>query len=261
MYADKNKGKRKMSLDKIYDGMPDIFKTMWRFRKQKNITAYTKNGTVLFENGLTRKICDSYEKDYFSQYGQDAFCTNYIFHRKKGGFFIDVGANHPLKFNNTAYLEKELGWSGLAFEPQKELANLWKKERQTECVPVALGKSEEKIKFYRDGDCGDSCYMKSGKSFKPRRESYFVRQKRLQDILDQRKIAVVDFMSIDVEGYELEVLKGVDLQKTHISCILLENEERRVKKCRETRQFLFENGYDLFARLTGDDVFVKGKIL
>ena len=40
-----------------------------------------------------------------------------FFNDKRGGFFVDVGANHYKRFSNTYYLETELGWSGLAIEP------------------------------------------------------------------------------------------------------------------------------------------------
>lgn len=70
------------------------------------------------------------DSGFFSQYGQDWFIATCVFPHKKDGFFVDVGANHPLEINNTLFFERQ-GWTGMAFEPQAELCDLWKSLRKT----------------------------------------------------------------------------------------------------------------------------------
>ena len=84
----------------------------------------------------------------YSQFGQDRFILNMIFARKRNGTFLDIGGNHPIKMNNTYMFEKH-GWTGYAFEPQKEIVELWKTTRNTECFNVAVGDVDKMIKFGR----------------------------------------------------------------------------------------------------------------
>lgn len=87
-------------------------------------------------------------------------------------------------------------------------------------------------------------------------KKYTVQCRRLQDVLNERNIKKIDFMSLDVEGYELEVLLGIDFSKVDINCIVVEN-NREKKKVKKNRRFLENNGYEIVARLCVDDVFVK----
>lgn len=88
---------------------------------------------------------------------------------------------------------------------------------------------------------------------------YKVKQKRLSDVLEERNIKEVDFMSIDVEGYEMQVLSGIDFEKVNIRCIVIENDKhKRGVGSNRLRQWICrQGGYILIARLTSDDVYVK----
>jgi hypothetical protein len=94
--------------------------------------------------------------DFSSQYAQDWFVATRVFPGKKSGIFVDVGANHPTHSNNTLYFEK-IGWTGIAFEPQKHLVDLWKTARTTTCLPYVIGSERKTVTFNINASDALSC--------------------------------------------------------------------------------------------------------
>ncbi|MBQ6773244.1 MAG: FkbM family methyltransferase [Synergistaceae bacterium] len=195
-------------------------------------------------------------EQYYSQALQDYFIDKYVFKRKQGGFFLDIGGNDPVKINNTYFFEKTRGWSGLAFEPMKTQNDKWKSERNIECLQCALGSSNGEIEFceyedhYMSGFSTEVDYKGKVKT------RYTVQVRRLADILEERGITHVDFVSLDVEGAELGVLNGIDFNKVDITCFTIENNKGPERERRIIR-FMLDHGYKIKARLWLDDLWVK----
>lgn len=157
---------------------------------------------------------------YHSQCGQDMF-IDFLFGNKEDGVFIDIGGNDPVKINNTYYFEKK-GWSGLAFEPLQKYQDKWKQERTTPCLPIALGDADKDVVFremnqdYLSGVEGVNIEeiqkLLADGQVNVVNETV-VKQRMLKDVLAERNIKDIDFISLDVEGSELQVLKGIDFQK------------------------------------------------
>ena len=197
--------------------------------------------------------------DYFSQLGQELYVLNMVFPGKKDGVFVDVGANDPIEISNTYLLEK-LGWRGIAFEPQLKLCEAWKTERTTPCFPYVLGENETTVSFVESsvhGLSGVKGYAEDKIHGRVHEEGVYStrEQKRLDTVLIEHDIRNIDFMSLDVEGYELNVLKGVDFSVIKIKCIILENDKTAYGDD-EVRKFLIEKGYRFVARIHRDDVFI-----
>ncbi len=105
------------------------------------LSAGTYNECFLSDNLMIPQFkCETY-----SQFGQDIFIHSLIFGSRKG-FFLDIGANDPVKFNDTYLLEKH-GWNGMAFEPIQKLAERWKVERITPCYNLAVGEKDGVVQF------------------------------------------------------------------------------------------------------------------
>lgn len=202
---------------------------------------------------------------YYSQCGQDMF-INLLFGNKKEGFFLDIGGNDPVKINNTYYFEKN-GWNGLAFEPLEKYQVKWKEERTTPCLSIALGDTEKDVVFremdkdYLSGikdDGYDEIKRKVSDGQVNIVNETIVKQRMLKDVLAERNIKEVDFVSLDVEGAELNVLQGIDFQQVTIKCFAIEN-VGDMKTIYKIRKYLYDKGYWIIARLTHDDVFVNRK--
>lgn len=149
------------------------------------------------------------------------------------GFFVEAGALDGLFMSNTKLLE-DLGWTGLLIEPSRRAVEVCKKNRKCLIEECALVSSEYKRDavlgdFLFDGEGGAGAWSsigrnsygyRIGKVFHPM--GSYVKARTLDSVFEKHDIKKVDFLSLDVEGYEMEVLKGVDLTKIDITYILIE---------------------------------------
>ena len=209
------------------------------------------------EYGKTGKIFGG--EQYYSQAYQDYFLDRSIFRGKEGGFFLDIGGNDPVRINNTYFFEKSRGWSGLAFEPLASQRGKWDSLRKIECLPFALGSVESEAEFCEYEDDVMSGFSDEVRYSGKVKARYKVPVRRLTGILEERGIKHVDFVSLDVEGAEIEVLKGIDFSRVDIECFTIEN-DKGLKKGQRIRKFMTEAGYKIKARLWLDEVWIKDRV-
>lgn len=193
---------------------------------------------------------------YYSQMYQDYYLDHYIFHGKENGVFLDVGANDPIQINNTYFFEHSRNWNGLAFEPMPKMNQRWKELRKVECMQIALGckcGEMEFCEYEEDSMSGVSSTVNyDGKVA----NKYMVKVETLENLLKQHKITHVDFMSLDVEGMELDVLNGINFDEVSIDYIAIEN-NKGAKRERLIRDFLIKRNYNLKAKLWIDEIWEK----
>lgn len=209
------------------------------------------------------------DKDSYSQFGQDIFVLKKIFKNKNNGFFVDVGANHPILINNTYLLELN-GWKGLSIEPQKHLKSLWPQARKTECLQCVIGPENKKVDFI-EGENNEHVLsgVRGFNKCEDDKKIISMDQIRLSDVFQNKGIIDVDYLSIDVEGYEMNVLRSIDFSKVNIKLIGIENDIgfKRFpifgKKLGSDlgnngiRKFIINKGYKYIARIACDDFFIK----
>jgi len=205
----------------------------------------------------------------YSQFGQDCFVFNEIFKGRKNGYFVDVGGSHPTKMNNTYLLEIN-GWEGIAFEPQEHLRSLWPTKRRARCLHHVIGATNSTVVFFEgergeNGLSGVDGYNKCSQGYK----KIEMEQRSLESIFDEYGIKKVDYLSIDVEGYEMNVLRGIDFSRVEIRLIGVENDSGfgclpviggalgRQLGDNRLRAFLRQKGYRFVARVFCDDFFLK----
>jgi len=226
---------------------------IWRDYREHKLLFKCIMGNEFYDKGFFRTFMNP--EEYHSQFGQDFFLSNVIFPQKNDGVFLDIGANHPTHINNSYHFEKK-GWTGLAFEPQKHIADMWEC-RTTPCLNIALGACDDTIDFTEStGDYGTASARTGYVKDYEIKKSYKVSQRRLTDVLLERNISYVDFASIDVEGYEFDVLNGIDFNKIEIYCFIIENDEKGYPNLK-LRKYMQEKGYFFAGRIYIDDVFIK----
>ncbi len=205
------------------------------------------------------------KRKLYSQDNQDYIVYNNFFKNKKDGVFCDVGGNHPLNINNTRYFE-ELGWSGYVFEPLPYMKPLWEKHRKAKFFPFGASDKEREVTFSIVKDATGWEDMLSfvketrDEDYGHETEEITIEVKPLKEIFEKEDIFYIDYMSIDVEGHELNVLKGIDFNKVQINVLTIENNnpsKNIIYGDDDIRKIMFENNYILWGRIVGlDDIYV-----
>ena len=248
---------KRMFLKKIYNKLPDAMKNTWRKYKKnqlptKIMQAFNANTPFFAIQGGFFTDIKIEELGYFSQYGQDLFLDRCFFNGKNDGVFIDIGANDPIILSNTLFFEKK-GWTGLAFEPQIALQTKWNC-RKTVCLPIALGECEKEITFCEVPGKHNYLSHVVTDTDKIKGETTRVKQRRLTDVLLERNLINIDFVSLDVEGYEMNVLNGIDFDRINIKVFVIENNNNHPYII---QKYMKKKGYRYIGRLEIDDFFVK----
>ena len=148
-----------------------------------------------------------------------------FFAHAKSGFFVEVGANDPEQWSQSFHLE-QLGWNGIVVEPQPHLAELLRQRRKAKVYAVGCSAPE---------NAGKSMTLHLAgihSSFDPMLKVVGVRPqgsveaplKTLDQILMETNApSPIDFLAVDVEGHEIEVLRGFDFARWRPRLILLED--------------------------------------
>lgn len=170
------------------------------------------------------------------------------------GFYVEVGANDPFERSQTWHLE-QAGWTGILIEPQPDLAEKLRAVRKARVFAVACsspGNAGRMLPLHIAGPLSSMNRADMAPGAIP--EAVIdVPVRTLDSILDEAKAAApVDFLSIDVEGHEIEVLRGFDFARWNPRLILLEDHVVDLAKHR----FLVANGYRLIRRYENNGWYV-----
>lgn len=178
-----------------------------------------------------------------------------FFANSEEGYFVDVGANHPKIFSQTWHLEQK-GWRGILIEPIPELCeDLIKNRPRSVIVQAACGAPEQRgqVKFYVADGFTRSTLEKNALSLNVSfTHTDLVDLKTLDDILEEFNPPNIDFVSIDVEGLQLNVLRGFNLQKYRPTLLLVEDHLHNLK----THHYLRQCNYYLAKRTSRNSWYV-----
>lgn len=189
---------------------------------------------------------------FHSQAGQDSILESRVFKGYRRGVFVDVGAWDGVAFSNTLFFERERQWTGIHIEPlAKQYEALVRNRPNTTNLNVAVSDFEGQTEFM----CSD---MLSGivSNYDPRHvkriENEAIAEKkqtttvtvpvrRLDSIFREHSVRRVHYLSIDVEGSELNVIRSIDFDFTYIDVIGFENNYD--DNSRPIVDFLRQKGY------------------
>ena len=183
---------------------------------------------------------------YYSQYNQDRNLENAIFKGYKKGVFVDVGAYDGVDINNTLYFETTNNWRGINIEPIEEVYKRLESNRKKSInIKTVISDKEELIEYII---LNNKLEMLSGikknysdmqkmrvdielqelktielKNIEELKTIKLIKTERLETILDKYNILNINYLSIDVEGSELNVVKSINFEKVFIDVIGFEN--------------------------------------
>lgn len=197
---------------------------------------------------------------YYSQHGED-FILDQMFDGKARGFFVEVGCIDGRRFSNSLAFE-ERGWQGLCVEAHKDYIELLKQNRPNSivCHCAVSERERESATFYANARASLSTLDKSrekyfrknfGKYFSGFREQT-VSIRTLESIFREYNVKEVDFVSIDIEGHEVEALKGMNFEQVRPQVFVIESESAAHEN--ELDEILFSHGYHKSISL-GQNIF------
>jgi FkbM family methyltransferase len=162
---------------------------------------------------------------FYSQDNQDAYLENNIFKGYKNGFYVDVGAHDGVSLNNTLYFEKNNNWSGINIEPIKKVFdNLVINRPNNINLNCAVCNNDGETNFlcntgYTEMLSGIKDNFDIRHLYRIQTENIQmgstteiikVNTKKLETIFDENNVSHINYLSIDVEGSEFEVIKSIN---------------------------------------------------
>jgi FkbM family methyltransferase len=193
------------------------------------IKKYIPANIVRMYKNLLYNVLDGYSTKSFSQEGEDLILKRY-FATKRTGFYVDVGAHHPKRFSNT-YLFYRMGWRGINIDPNPDAINLFNSYRPRD-INLACGISdvEGELLYYMFNDPALNSFNHDFVKKIERDSDFYVVDKQFVKVFSLANIltkhmplnTTIDFMSIDAEGYDLNVLKSNDWDSFRPNLLLVE---------------------------------------
>jgi hypothetical protein len=202
---------------------------------------------------------------FFGNKKQDFWVVNDVFNFRKKKYFVDLAATDGIHESNTFFLEKRLKWTGICIEPNKKEYNKLKKNRNAKCFCEIITSHGSEVEFLANKGIGGIVGDKFDNNIKKRGYLIFkARNRGLVEIRNSSTLAsilkignapkVIDYLSLDVEGAEYEVLRNFPFKKYKFLSMTIERPSRSLNN------LLFKNGY-LFVKNYKVDGFYIHKSL
>ena len=215
----------------------------------------------------------THKKISYSYGGIDSLILD-IFKNQKNGFYLDIGCGHPIKNNNTYLLNKK-GWSGINIDLDEEnidLFNSYRKKDVNLATAVSDKEGETDLFFYHSKSALNTI-SKENADFQKAKVSKIkkIKTQTINKIIENSpfKDRKIDFLSVDVEGSELAILKNFDFTKYSPKVIVVEYLDLSLKKLEiknlninniiksEVYKLIESNNYTLANILHSDLVFIN----
>ncbi len=201
-----------------------------------------------------------FKKSNFSQANEEKIISD-LFKKKTKGFYIDVGCYNPKKYSNTALLYKK-GWTGINIDAEEKNLKWFKIFRKRDInLNYFISNKKNQIEYCVFNESAlNGIYNKERlevlkkSGYKPL-EIKKMKTYTLDEILSIHKIKNkdIDFLDIDVEGHDFQVLKSIDLKKYNVSVILIEiNNKKKI-----LIDYLLKKGYKEYIQEDRNVFFVK----
>ncbi len=222
---------------------------------------------------LRQKIwnCEKYfywNENYFSQSGQDKIIKEFFFRDLKQkstkGYFVEIGAYDGITGSNCYHFEKFYNWKGVAVEPSSIQFQKLIKNRKCTLINKAIDKVKREIEFFEvlEGytqmsyiNHNDNNHIQQilSKDSRTKINKQKIETTTFNTIIENKDI---NYLSIDTEGNEIDILKSIDYEKFNIKVISVENNNSKDLKINE---FLTKINFNYFDNIGVDEIYYNKK--
>ena len=184
-------------------------------------------------------------------------------------FYIDVGANDGITWSNSYVLEKYLKWNGICIEPNPEIFTGLVNRRNCKSLNICISNEDGNVVFrsvygYANMLSGildffeDAHIQRINNDIKNHGgyyEDINIRSQPLKNVCQENNVKSIDYLSIDCEGAEYEILKSLDLEFLQPKLISIETEDNLRPSDNFAIEYLVKNGYKFERKVCGDSFF------
>jgi FkbM family methyltransferase len=202
-----------------------------------------------------------------SELRQDLFVLNET-NFKRNGYFIEFGLGDGKHVSNTYLLEKKFNWKGIVSEPAKIFHNKIKKNRRSRFEKLIIWKDSNVDLIFKETLIPETSCIKDlydiddNKYYRKNGKEYSVKTISLNDLLKKYKCPKnIDYLSIDTEGSELDILSTFNFNYYNFKVITVEHNYNKNRK--KIYKLLNKNGYSLkYKNLTAhDDWYINNSVI
>ena len=227
---------------------------------------YASSNEHVYRGMLRQKIwnCERsffWNEKYTSQAGQDKMIKKNFFDGKKNGFFIEIGAYDGISGSNCYHFERFLNWDGIAIEPSNIQFEKLKKNRKCKVLNNAISDEVKEVEFIEVTEgltqmsgINDSSFERNFKIISnnqaSKTNSIKLKTITFDEIVPKNKD--IDYLSIDIEGGEMNLLKSIDFKTNSIKVISVEN---NIPKEQNFKNFFEEINFTYLDRIGQDEIF------
>ncbi|MFO7976974.1 MAG: FkbM family methyltransferase [Candidatus Hydrogenedentota bacterium] len=184
-------------------------------------------------------------KKLYSQFDEE-LVIRHFFKDRQGGVFIDVGCAWPIHCSTTYYLEKHLGWTGIGIDAQEFYREAWEANRPNSkfFAYAVTDHAGDRMTFYTPPNAGRGLaslsreYLEKWDVTEPIETE--VETITLNKLLEDNGISNFDFLSMDIEGAEVDALKGFDIERFRPSLCCVEIQKENVDV---VHKYFADHGY------------------
>jgi len=214
---------------------------------------------------------DIYAIKSYSQEGEDIILRRILGEKKTAGFYIDVGAHHPKRFSNTYHFYKK-GWRGINIDAKPGCTEIFRKIRPRDInLEFAISDKRQNLIYYCFNEPALNGFSKTLSIERNKKDEYKIIDEikietlTLAEVLDTYlpSDTTIDFLSVDVEGLDFQVLTSNDWSKYRPNIVLVEDlifsydspDNSKIYK------FLMDKGYHLIAKTMNTVFYINDSFI
>ena len=217
-----------------------------------------KNSIIYYFYKLFKNNRNNKPSLHFGEFGEDIFINRILKNINKGKY-VDVGCYHPYKGSLT-YKLYDRGWNGINIDISKTSIDLFNISRKKDInLNLAISNFDGETYYYENSPINQqNSLIQTNDLQKKIKIQCFT----LDTVLKNKDLEEFDFLNIDVEGNELEVLKGFNLKKFEPKLITIENNDLTINEYLESEvcKILIKNDYTLINKIGVTNFFMPNKL-